>query len=302
MASSSMKFSTFQAEYQDDELRTVIEQLVDTTEIGLTPDQRTDFKQKLRRYVDVQGDFDFGRIPNGVRTLEQVHTRIAAITGNVHMSKLLYSHGPETWYNNKMFEPNADGQFLTENGAQWVLVTQNKSEPETEIECIVWLDRRDQVVDWKLTLKNFNDHLRLRLCYNDNTLKKTIVHFANFFEGLSPELFEGNETTPNDVANYLINMQKPLDKSMYYRTQLYAVNREPNDTMLKAMQTAKILIDRIHPADQAERRNRMKITALLAFTPDELVQDVNKQIKDVLQSQAPLNIDKFVDVVQKVEK
>ena len=97
----------------------------------------------------------------------------------------------------------------------------------------------------------------------------------------------GEDLNINELANYLISIERNMDRNQYRRKELRELKREPGQELIIPLTMARKLIDCIYPEAVAENdsaRSEAWRTAILSFSPDNvsepLISRIKKNIED----------------------
>jgi hypothetical protein len=192
---------------------------------------------------------------------------------------------------------------LDRNNAAWVEVSRPENREHTqELQACHFLDKERTVIDWRNSLPELKRIARERLYTNDMMvagLKLLVDKFCSTQKGMIKDL------NANQIANFLLRLEKNRDRTSYRRAELMKLTREPGQELRAALTMADALIDQIYPADRPEvapQRSFAKRTAILSFLPDQLALPLSNKIKRSMELCTPLSDDVILRLAHEAEE
>ena len=160
---------------------------------------------------------------------------------------------------------------LDRQAPRWVHVSRSEAvDRHSEVQVLHFLNEKRTVVDWTLSLPELKLLAQSRL-YTSAMMQNSLLHLVDTYCKDHKDYIRG--MTPNQIANYLLSMEKNRDKTSYRREELKNLHRQVGQEYKAILVMAYTLIDRIFPADQpnlAAHRAIAQRTAILSYLPDEL--------------------------------
>ena len=172
----------------------------------------------------------------------------------------------------------------------WVELSRPESADHgLEIQSCHFLNQERTVIDWKLSLPELKRLAHNRL-YTPAMMQTSLQLLVDKFCKEHKDLIR--DLGANEIANYLLSMEKNRDKSTYRRMELMKLTRMPGQELKAPLAMADKLIDMIYPADRPEliaQRSFAKRTAILSFLPDQLALPLSNRIRKSMEQCAPLS-------------
>jgi len=160
---------------------------------------------------------------------------------------------------------------LDRQAPRWVHVSRPEAvDRHSEVQALHFLNEKRTVVDWTLSLPELKILAQSRL-YTNAMMQNSLLHLVDTYCKDHKDYIRG--MNPNQMANYLLSMERNRDKTSYRREELKNLYRQVGQEYKAILIMAYTLIDRIFPADQpnlAAHRAMAQRTALLSYLPDEL--------------------------------
>ena len=184
-----------------------------------------------------------------------------------------------------MFNRNLD-----RHNAVWVELSrpENSDHVQEQLNC-QFLNEERTVIDWRNTLPELKRIARERLYTNAmmvTSLKLLVDKFCRTQKDLIKDL------NANQIANFLLRLEKNRDRTSYRRAELMKLTRAPGQELSAALTLSDALIDQIYPANRPEvapQRSFAKRTAILSFLPDQLALPLSNKIKRSMEHCTPLD-------------
>jgi len=176
------------------------------------------------------------------------------------------------------------------------------SDPVTEMQELIYLDVRNNVVDWRSSLDNLKRLSRDRL-YTDTMMHSALIRIVNKFMPDQTQLLKPK--TANQIAKFLLRLDSRVDRLSHYRQQLFTLERAPGEELNSALTKVMTLLDKVFPEDvegnAAHRENILK-TAMLSFTPDFIAEPLLEDIKRAAAECTPYSVELLLETVLTAEQ
>jgi len=186
---------------------------------------------------------------------------------------------------------------------RWVQVSRPEAaDRNSELQALHFLNEGRSVVDWSLSLPELKRLAHNRL-YTDAMMQYSLLHLVDSFCKDHKDLIRGMNS--NQMANYLLSMERNRDKTSYRREELKALTRKVGQEYKAVLIMAYTLIDRIFPADQAHlaaHRAVTQRTAIMSFLPDELALPLSARCQRAQDRCTPLSNEEVRDMAEKMEE
>jgi hypothetical protein len=117
------------------------------------------------------------------------------------------------------------------------------------------------------------------------------------------ELLKGKNE--NQIASFLLKLDYKTDKMSYYRNQIFAFCRMPNEELQSALAKLTNLLNTVYPANEVvnlpHRESILKV-AVLSFLPDELSVPILSEIQNAAYKCKPLSYEHILKMATAAEK
>ena len=218
-------------------------------------------------------DFELGQHMTVAQALQQITDARANISNN------LVSAAGRVMYN----------RTLDRNDPIWVELSRPEAADHgLEIQSCHFLNQERTVIDWKLSLPELKRLAQERL-YTPAMMQTSLLLLVDKFCKEHKDLV--HDLGANEIANYLLSMEKNRDKSTYRRQELLKLTRQPGQELKAPLLMAFKLIDQIYPADRPElaaQRSLARRTAIVSFLPDQLALPLTHRIRRAMETCTPL--------------
>jgi xanthosine utilization system XapX-like protein len=229
----------------------------------------TNYLQRGQEDVPEVFDFELGE----VLTLE--HATEQCAEHHVNLPDMVNQTGNRLYFNVNLDRDEPAWQEISKP---------ENAHPLVEYACCRFLDNGKTVIDWKNTLPELKKLAKERKYTPEMVmvcLKKLVHDHCRVHTHMVEDL------NINEVANYLISIERNMDRNQYRRKELGELKREPGQELRIPLTMARKLIDRIYPeavAENASARSESWRTAIISFSPDNvsipLIKRIKKQIED----------------------
>ena len=276
---SPFDYNQFKAQSQlHDALRALVTNLRETTNAAnvwnfpTVQRQPLPFEQLLRDLnVEVQQaaapDFNFDFIGVTLAGVEQ-----HCSDDGLNFMTFTQNRGNKLYYNANYNEQNP----------RWVEMSHPEaSDVQQEFSELIYLDMRNLVVDWRMSLDNLK-RLSTDRRYTEQMMHACLLRMINKF--LPEQTMLQKPNTSNQIAQFLLQLDSKVDKLSFYKQQLILSQRNIGEELDSAMARFRSLLDKVYPANVPEnapyRENYLK-TAILSFLPDSIAIPI---LEDLRQS------------------
>lgn len=226
------------------------------------------------------------------------HLTIAQATrqcaqGNAHMPEMLTTIAGRVYFNRSLNRRNPD----------WVEISRPESaDTGAEILACHFLNQERTVIDWQLSMPELKRLAQTRL-YTAEMMQNSLLHLVDRFCKEQKDLIRN--LNANQIANYLLSMERNRDKSSYRRKELSQVTRKPGQELKAPLAVADRLIDQIYPADRPElavHRSQAKRIAIVSFLPDELALPLLNKMNRSMEKCSPLSDETILKMANEAEE
>ena len=257
------------------------------------PGQLPPFEQLLKNLkVDtgqvVEPEFNFEFI--GI-TPEEVERHCA--TANLNFMTFTDNRGIKLYYN-----ANYDIQ-----NPRWIETSRpDPSDVQQELSQLIYLDRKNQIMDWRTTLDNLK-RLSLDYRYTEQMMHACLLKIINKL--LPEQTLLVKHKTYNEIAQFLLKLDSKVDKLSFYREQLFVLQRNTGEELDSVMARLGSLLDKIYPPANPEtmvyRENILK-TAIVSFIPDEIAVPLLEDIKHATKNCNPMPYERILSIARAAER
>ena len=307
-----MEFKTPEVSNRVIRLEDILERLLRTDRIVIPEEEKQQYLLELDKTRTHEQQFTFTRVENRRKTHKEVIARVSRIQPPLPPYVIQLAFSGVSYYNGNLFDPNHENDFrvvvgqaplpvtnwgIHDQAPLWTEYARDTSNAEWEADLIMWLNRADLVVDWKATIKRFDEVLNIEKHYSDDAMIDCLKRMANYFEKIPVEQLK--DKNKDEIATILINLQKPTDIIEHLRAQLSATTREPGESLMKSVQKADLIIKQLYTRDEdAYMRKTLYMQAILAFTHDKLVKAYNHHFQKVLNRNLYFDRDRFIRQIE----
>ena len=280
---AAFNFDKFEAEFKQKRQLQTVAQLFGLLRNPQDPQQRLlaidpgtplhGFMEELRIGTDQpppEFDFELGQ----PITIEQAgrmcrERRVNNQAAPVNLPPMLVTAGQRIFFNTAMAQPEV---FVE-------ISRPESSDLPSEIAACHFLDGAKTVIDWSESLPNLKALAQERI-FTENMTRKALHRLVSRFTPEHAHLV--SDMTANEMANYLLRTETNRDKAAFRRRELYELVRKPEAELRAPLTTARRLIDRIYPADNANlamQRSSAWRMAIISFLPDELAIPISERLR-----------------------
>ena len=232
-------------------------------------------------------DFELGNI----LTIQEAGNRCSR--AGAHMPDMVNTVANRVYFNVNLDRHNPD----------WIEISRPEAlDPGAELQVCQFLNKERTIIDWRLTLTELKRLAQNRL-YTPAMMRVSLGLMVDKFAHHHKDLIK--DLNANQVANYLLSMEKNRDKASYRRRELLELCRQPDQDLRAPLVVAERLIDQIYPADRPElaaQRSQAKRMAIVSFLPDELALPLLRKIKLSMEHCTPLTDESILHLAMEAEE
>ena len=205
-----------------------------------------------------------------------------------------------------MLKTSANRLFFNENmGDPPVYVEVSRPENSdftTELHQCRFLDDARNVIDWTETLPLLKVLAKQRV-YTEEMMKQTLSRLLDKYQSDIKDLVR--DMTSNEIANFLLSMEKHKDKTIHRRRELMDCVRKPETNYQSHLILFKRMLDRVYPADRVDTAMQRSVTlrtAIVSFLPDELALNILEKNRISTEQCEPMSDDEFEQAAYESEE
>ena len=298
---SQLDFQSFKTQYQiNSAIKIVVCHLREATDANNRPILHTVQGQPLplQGILDALNIVDIQQEVNNDFDFELGGTSLAQVRQHCTQNHLDFEHMTMSRASKLYYDANYD-----RNNRNWMEVSRpDASDPITELQELMYLDSpANQTVDWTNSLDNLKRLGQERL-YTADMMHTALLRLVNKF--MPEQTWLLKPKTANEIASFLLSMDRKIDRPSYYRQQLFSLARKPGEELSSVLARFRAVLDKVYPNQPQNEANRtiMTKTALIAFTPDFIAIPMLEDLKRAAAECKPYPVEALTDMILHAER